>query len=184
MGVWSTSILYQPHTGRTVSELLPVLERVAEALSIETFSMASLGNGPYTEFNEDDLCDLQEQPIPSFRSTIERFPQAEWLSCGCIFGEPAIVDEANAFMQTHEEVTGEFHLSTFGMTIGRIAFDDEEGDELLQTDILIDFAGDRSPDDCEEFSRLLMEAPPVQKLLRQLSEFAPPTSWRPAFRVS
>ena len=184
MGVWSTAILYQPNTGRTVSELLPTLERVAESLSIETFSMASLGSGPYTGFNEDDLCDLKEQPIPSFRSATERFPQADWLSCGCIFGEPEIVDEADAFMQTHEAVTGEFHLITFGITIGQIAFDDEEGDELLKTDILIDFSGDRSPDDCEDYPRLLMEAPPIQKLLRQLGDLAPPNSWRSAFRVS
>lgn len=184
MGVWSTAILYQPHTGRTVSELLPALEHVAESLSIKTFSMASLGIGPYTGFNEDDLLDLEDQPISSFRSAIERFPQAEWLSCGCIFGEPAIVDEADAFMQTHEAVTGEFHLITFGIAIGNIAFDDEEGDDLLKTDILIDFAGDRSPDDCEEYPRLLRETPPVQNLLQQIGNFASHTSWRSAFRVS
>lgn len=185
MGVWSTAYLYQPVADVGLHALLPALEATSRAVNIDTFSSGSIGVDCFDGCGEEStLEEMTDQPLGAFMSALERHPEARYISASCIMGEPDFLDDADACMGAFPDVIGDFNIFTFGITLGNIRIEDEEGDPLFASHFMLDFAGDSCPADTAAYAQRLKLCDPIQQIFKDIRSHFDPSSWQSAMVVS
>jgi len=185
MGVWSTIFIYQPYKKIPLAERLQDAQCIAQAAGVEDFEAALIGRRAYDSSCEDtELDDLSDVSFDAIRKAVQRHRAASWV---CAFNDgdcPPLVDQINACMKAYPEIAGEFVLFDFGIVAGNIAINDEEGDPLFKSGLMIQLSGGSSPPDCEAYADRLLASEPVTKILNTIAGVADPSAWKSALVVS
>lgn len=185
MGVWSTTFIYQPYDGKSLSERFEDAHQLVEATDIEVFSNVLIGKSAYDMFCEDtELESLDDVSFSGIAEASAKHEDAAWFSATEDGDHPSLVDNINRWMEDCTDVAGDYTLFTFGLVVGKIAIEDEEGELLFQSSLMIQFDASSSPPDNQGYARQVLASEPVQSFLQKISSVADPATWKSAMVVS
>jgi hypothetical protein len=195
MGVWSNVYLYQEakppsFAAKILSKpiaqsSLDHLESIAASLGTQFFRSADIGNRFYDGFCEDTvLAEVEDVSFPDLINETKRYPRAGWVSVTFEGSDFKWTDQINAAMDEYPAVTGDYHVYGVSLVVGQIRIEDEEGDCLFHSNLMLYFYGDSSPNDCKTYADHLLQCDPVQAFLGSIASAAPPSDWKSALIVS
>jgi len=162
VGVWSTTFIYLPHDGKSLSQRSEDAFNVVQAAGIEVFSNAMIGKSAYDMFCEDtELENLNDVSYSDIIEAVAKYDGATWFSATDDSDHPALVDEINRWMQDYLEVTGDYTLFMFGLVAREITIEDEEGEPLFQSSIMIQFDASSSPPNNQGYAKHVLASEPI-----------------------
>lgn len=185
MGVWSTTFIYLPHDGKPLSERIEDARQLVEAAGVQIFTNTLIGQATYDMFCDNtELERLDNASYSSIVDAVAKHEDAAWFSATDDGERPVLVDEINCWMKDHADVAGDYTLFMFGLVVGEAAIEDEYGEPLFQSSLMIQFDASGSPPDNQGYAQQVLASKPVQDLLEKISNTAEPSTWKSVMVVS